>query len=373
MEILLLEPFFTGSHKNWAEGFKANSTHNVTIMSMSGHHWKWRMHGAAVTLARQFNESDLKPDLIVATDMLDLTSFWALTKHRTAKIPTVLYFHENQLTYPWSPNDKDKSVKRDNHYSFINYASALVADKVLFNSQYHHDSFFHALPKFLKGFPDHNETGTIDIIKTKSEVLPLGLDLTGLQALKPKEIERPNRAVVLWNHRWEFDKDPETFFNTLFTLNEYGVDFRLVILGESFDTVPDVFNYARQTLTDKILHYGYVNSREEYAYWLYHSDILPVTSQHDFFGVSVVEAMACDVIPLLPERLAYPEHLPQQYHNTFFYKDDKDFAKKLQRRIFDVRVLRLQSTAKFIEHYDWSRIIKKYDSLLETVVSSTFN
>ena len=73
------------------------------------------MYGGAVYLAEQFNElKDGLPDLIVATDMLDLTTFAALTRHRTAGIPMVVYFHENQITYPWSPTDADVKTQRNN-------------------------------------------------------------------------------------------------------------------------------------------------------------------------------------------------------------------------------------------------------------------
>ena len=49
MKILILEPFFTGSHKDWAEGFKFHSKHEVQILSLPGRFWKWRMHGGAIT------------------------------------------------------------------------------------------------------------------------------------------------------------------------------------------------------------------------------------------------------------------------------------------------------------------------------------
>ena len=39
------------------------------------------------------------------------------------------------------------------HYGFINYSSALAADQVLFNSNYHKDSFIEELKLFLKKIP----------------------------------------------------------------------------------------------------------------------------------------------------------------------------------------------------------------------------
>ncbi|MCK4549847.1 MAG: DUF3524 domain-containing protein, partial [Candidatus Krumholzibacteria bacterium] len=67
MNILIVEPFLTGSHKSWAEEYARHSSHEVDILGLEGRHWKWRMHGGAVTLAKYFLENDLDPDLILAT------------------------------------------------------------------------------------------------------------------------------------------------------------------------------------------------------------------------------------------------------------------------------------------------------------------
>ena len=55
MNILLIEPFYTGSHKQWAEGYKNHSQHNIEIIHLKGIYWKWRMHGGAITLSKKFN------------------------------------------------------------------------------------------------------------------------------------------------------------------------------------------------------------------------------------------------------------------------------------------------------------------------------
>lgn len=360
MHILLIEPFFTGSHRQWALGYQQHSRHRIELLTLEGRHWKWRMHGGAVVLAEQFNASESRPDLIIATDMLDLSTFLALTRHRTAGIPTAVYFHENQLTYPWSATDADVTLKRDQHYAFINYTSALAADRVFFNSAYHRDSFLSALPAFLKAFPDHHGLSTVGVIEDKSEVLHLGLDLSAMDAHRPEETDWQQRAVVLWNHRWEYDKNPEQFFRALFTIQDRGWDFKLVVLGERFRGSPPIFDEAKERLAERILHWGYAESREEYVQWLWRSDILPVTGHQDFFGGSVVEAMHCNVKPLLPKRLAYPEHLPSFLHPAYFYEED-DFADSLHRWIKDIKVLRRQQTRSFVEHYDWNVKAAEYD------------
>ncbi len=110
MNILLVEPFFEGSHAAWAEGYQRHSRHRVELLTLTGRFWKWRMHGGAVTLAQRFLESDFCPDRILASDMCDLGTFLALTRERTARLPTAVYFHENQLSYPWSPDDPDPAA-----------------------------------------------------------------------------------------------------------------------------------------------------------------------------------------------------------------------------------------------------------------------
>ncbi|NNF02401.1 MAG: DUF3524 domain-containing protein [Bacteroidia bacterium] len=366
MRILIVEPFYAGSHKSWADELKKFSKHTIEILSLPGVHWKWRMHGAAVTLSRQTNELDFKPDLILCTDIMDIAVYKALLKASLFAVPVLTYFHENQFNYPLSSNDTDRIKDRDNHYGFINYTSCLASDHILFNSHYNMNSFITSIEKLLPRFPDFNETVNIELIKRKSGVLPLGIDLSKLK--KDREVSKENRATLLWNHRWEHDKNPEAFFAALSELKDRGIEFKLIMLGKDYSGSPVLFEEVKEIFKDEILHYGFAESRELYMELLYKSDILPVTSMHDFFGVSVVEAMYCNVIPLLPKRLAYPEHIPTEFHPAFFYEDDEEFVNKLQRMIMNVKVLRNQKTRKFIEHYDWSVQINQYDKTFETLI-----
>ncbi len=366
MKILLLEPFFTGSHQQWAEGFATHSQHEIKILSLPGKYWKWRMYGGAVSLAEQFLASNFQPDLLLATDMLDLTTFLSLTRKRTAHLPTAVYFHENQITYPWSPTDADVALKRNNQYGFLNYTTALTADRVFFNSDYHQQSFLGALPAFLKQFPDFKETHLIEKIQAKSEVLYLGMNLKKFDSFKIKTVNES--PILLWNHRWEYDKNPDIFFQTLFKLKEKGIDFKLVVLGESYQKMPPIFTIAQDRLSDRMLHFGYAKTFDEYAKWLWQADILPVTSNQDFFGGSVVEAMYCECLPILPNRLAYQEHIPKAVHSDFFYENDDDFYLKLEGALLDFFKNKRTSTGSFVEHYDWRTLARVYDDKFEKMV-----
>ncbi|MGD8515950.1 MAG: DUF3524 domain-containing protein, partial [Anaerolineae bacterium] len=70
MKVLLIEPYYTGSHQAWADGYQAHGRHQIELLTLPGRFWKWRMQGGALTLARQALELDSQPDLILASDML---------------------------------------------------------------------------------------------------------------------------------------------------------------------------------------------------------------------------------------------------------------------------------------------------------------
>ena len=362
MRILIIEPYYTGSHKQWAEGYQHYSKHEITIISMQGKFWKWRMHGGAITLANQYRNLNETPDLILVTDMLDLTTFLALTKTRAK---TAIYFHENQLSYPWSPKDRDIIKKRDNHYGFINYSSALVADHVFFNSKFHMNAFINDLNPFLKNFPDYRELNSIEDIQNKSTVLHLGLWLEKFETYKREHHSKP---LILWNHRWEYDKNPEFFFTTLKKVKNANYDFDLVILGENFSNSPNIFSSAKNIFKENIIHWGYAKEFSEYAKWLWRANILPVTSHHDFFGASVMEAIYCQTYPILPNRLSYPELIPNQLHKKIIYNNDEELYEKIVGFIDNYDKQNFQKIKKIAKPYNWEILAPDYDSKMESIL-----
>ena len=128
MNVLALEPWYGGSHRHFLDDLARHSRHALRPVTMAARYWKWRMQGGAVTLAQKALETverGFAPDLLFATDMVNLPAFLALTRERLAAVPVVLYLHENQLTYPLR-----EGVARDYTYAYVNYLSALAADRV---------------------------------------------------------------------------------------------------------------------------------------------------------------------------------------------------------------------------------------------------
>lgn len=374
MKILIISPYHGGSHRAWAEGYQNHSRLEVSLLTLPDRFWKWRMHGGAVTLARRFLAGDYSPDLILATDMLDISTFLALTRPHTANIPIVLYMHENQLTYPLPSDGRTGPMRRqlgerDYHYVFINYASMLAADAVLFNSQFHMDSWFTAVPNFLKHFPEFNELNSVAKIKKKSNVLPVGVDFGRLESgdWGLDKVEEP--PLILWNQRWEYDKNPEAFFKALYQIDKEGYDFRLALCGQQFGKRPLIFDDAIEHLKKQIVHLGRAPFNT-YRRLLWQADITISTANHEFFGISVLEAIHCRTFPILPHRLSYPELIPESLHLSCLYQNEGGLVQRLTWALDNIEEARrlAQECATAVSHFDWTQLAPYYDLKMSSFV-----
>ena len=300
LRILAIEPYYGGSHQAFLDGWIANSTHAWDTITLPPHSWKWRMRHAAIHAASQIEQlrtTDNKWDIVFCSDMLNLAELKGLQPQLFSEVITVMYFHENQLTYP-----SQTPREWDYHFAFTNFTSALAADHVWWNSRFNQNEFLNNLPAFLQRMPDYHPLLEIDSIAPKSEIHYPPVDVPPNPAVKQNDI-----PILSWAARWEFDKDPETFFKAIRLLREQGAIFRLSVIGESFRNSPDVFAAAESEFADVILRWGYQPSRQAYLDTLTESDIFVSTEIHEFFGITAVESIACGCFPMLPARLAYPE------------------------------------------------------------------
>jgi glycosyltransferase involved in cell wall biosynthesis len=373
MRVLVLEPWDGGSHRAFLDGWIAGSNHRFTRLGLPPRRWKWRMRHSALTFAEEVAVRQRRGeewDVVFCSDMLDLAAFRGLTSPDVGHLPTVIYFHENQLTYPVR-----EEAERDLHFAFTNLTSALAADAVWWNSAFHRDEYLEALSLMAARMPDHKPREAPRIIRQKSRVEPPGV------ALFPQEQRRsprpPGDLHIAWVARWEFDKDPDTFFAALVQLQHRGVPFRLSVFGEQFQQVPEVFARVREELAEHIEHWGFVECRGDYLAMLAQVDVVVSTAQHEFFGMAVVEAITAGCYPLLPSRLAYPELLralaPDQYRRHFFDGSESQLVECLTHLAALASVGELwegekAACALAVERFSWARRAPALDAALEAMI-----
>jgi glycosyltransferase involved in cell wall biosynthesis len=359
---LFIEPFHGGSHRAFADGLREHCTQELTLLTLPDGEWRRRMRRGAQELAALAAAVPGEFDFIVATDMLDLPTFLALTRPRFSSLPVMLYMHENQFTYP-----RLRGTKLNSWFGQINYLSACAADVVAFNSAFHRDDFLHALRTLASQPNNWLVPEAIEAIAAKSTVLPVGVDLAWLD-----RFEAPHAAdaspLVLWNHRWEFDKSPELFARTVRRLIEEGLPFRLAIAGEpGLNPAPELVALG-DLPPERLRHFGYADDKAAYARLLWESDIVVSTTRHEFFGVGMVEALYCGCVPLAPAGFNYPALVPGPLQERCLFDTPDDFAAKLRTLLTTPAPDRSPLRAS-AERFAWPIVAPLWDRALEALAS----
>ena len=369
MRILALEPYYGGSHKAFLDGWINKSNHTWMLLSLPAYKWKWRMRHSAVHFADEIaklSKAGQSWDLLFCSDMLNLAEFLGLVRQSIQNLPTIVYFHENQFTYPVRVENE-----RDYQFAMTNLTTALAATEVWFNSAFHRDSFLEALEKLLKQMPDYQPLESIEKIRSKSVIHP-----PGIENIQPREKREPGPIRILWAARWEHDKNPDDFFEALHMLKNSGIDFRLYCIGQQFRDTPEVFKHARKRFIKHIDQWGFIESRQEYIKTLKQADVIVSTANHEFFGITILETISAGCFPMLANRLSYPELLglgkTQDIEECFYNGSAKDLANKLNilaQKITTESLWPNNFSPEFLtERFRWDKLAKLYDQILQETI-----
>jgi glycosyltransferase involved in cell wall biosynthesis len=365
LAILFLEPFYGGSHREFADGLVAHSRHRIDLVTLPARWWKWRMRGAALHFCREVTAPD-SYDLLLTSDLMSLSDLKALWGGRCP--PAIVYFHESQLTYPVAPGER-----MDYQFGFTDITTGLAADRLLFNSKSHLNAFFDQLPRFLGKLPEYRPTWVVEAIRPKCEVLHPGCRLPAVEDTAAKE--KDVAPLVIWNHRWEHDKNPEAFFKALGRIQKQGIAFRLAVLGERFNNAPAVFAEAQRQFAEEIVQWGFAADRAAYLEWLGRGTVAVSTALQENFGIAVVEAAAAGCLPLLPKRLSYPELLPADLRPGLLYTNTADLVNRLCAVLS--RPESFAATRRRLRHhmqrFAWPNCIATYDRHFEGVAAASLN
>jgi glycosyltransferase involved in cell wall biosynthesis len=360
--LLVVEPYYGGSHRAFLDGLLARLPWDADLLTLPARKWKWRMSGAAVTMAgraEDLYERGARWDVLLASTFVNLPELLGLARRALAGVRTLVYFHENQLEYP-----NRYEEEWDFQYPLTNVKSALAADACAFNSRYNLDSMLDTLPAFLKRFPDNvpSPPAVAGAIASRSVVLPPPFDPAAVDAAPLVRGEAPR---VVWPHRWDHDKDPAAFAAAMMALAAEGIPFEVAVAGQAHEDSRGAFDALAHALAGRVVVLGGLESREAYAEVLRSSDVSVSTAQHEFFGLAMAESAYAGCFPLVPDRLAYPELYPPECR----YRTQDELVARLRALLTDARPapdLMRPSAARFT----FDRLAPLYERLLEDVASA---
>lgn len=306
MKVLLLSAYAAHSHLHWQSMLQVMFAHwQWRVLTLPPRHFSWRIRGNALFWSMAERDTlEAGYDLIIATSMVDLATLRGLVP-ALARVPSVLYFHENQFAYPQA--EQQHSLVEAQITSLY---SALAADRVVFNSHYNRDSFMAGCSTLLQKLPDCVPPAVVPRLMSTSTVLPVPLDDGCFEEATPVwpgegAIGRPLR--LLWVGRFEHDKGPDGLLRILTLLEEQGLDYELAMVGQQFRQAPPVFAEIQSAFGHRLVHFGYLQQPARYRALLRAADIVLSTAVHEFQGLAVMEAVAAGAWPVIPERLVYPE------------------------------------------------------------------
>jgi glycosyltransferase involved in cell wall biosynthesis len=304
MQVLLLSAYEAVSHRYWAQSLMTQLNEvSWTLLSLPPRHFAWRIRGNPLSwMLKEHATLNQHFDVVLATSMVDLATLIGLFPH-LGHAKKIVYFHENQFAYPES-SDQMPQVEA----KMVNLYTALAADTVVFNSAYNRDSFIDGARAFLKKMPENLPAfKPLEVLRACAHVLPVPIP-----ASRTAQHLRTIPQRIVWNHRWEYDKNPDDFFTVLYALSEANVSFELAVLGQRFRHTPAIFAKAEQRLAKHIVAWG-PQPEQMYRELLDSAGIVISTTWHEFQGLAIMEAAQRGALPLVPDRLCFPALYPPAY------------------------------------------------------------
>jgi glycosyltransferase involved in cell wall biosynthesis len=180
---------------------------------------------------------------------------------------------------------------------------------------------------------------------------------------------RGKRHLILWNHRWEFDKRPDLFAAAVTRLLDLGMDFDVALLGE-VRSQDQVFAPLRDRLGPRCLAYGHLPDRAQYEAFLSRADIVVSCAEQEYFGISVAEAVHAGCYPVLPRAQVYPSLYGTRCKGRHFYETEDELVALLADLISGSDGGHVCSLDRDVDCYCWDRLAPEFDRIITEVAEA---
>jgi glycosyltransferase involved in cell wall biosynthesis len=332
-----------------------------TLKTQPARHFSWRVRASGWLWALGDDPGLARTDydLIIATSLTGVVPLRAMCAGLRSP-PLLTYFHENQFAHP--RGDTQSEVHRVG-WQFQSLQNAFCADWISFNTAYNRDTFLEGAASLLRRFPERLPGDPLRRVSERSGILPVPLT----EEFESYRSSPKDPSLIVWNHRWEWDKQPKRFLAALRRLSEDGIDFRLAMMGCGGGR-DNTFAGDAAALAKHIVHWGEADAAT-YRQWIRKAGIGVSTAVHDFQGLSMLEVAQAGATAVVPRRLAYPECLPGAH---FYEGSATDAAKDTADLEASLRALLTSDAPRKAQSHPvpiWTKWKDQYKERIEAVAA----
>jgi len=244
-----------------------------------------------------------------------------------------------------------------------------IFDKILLKKLFKRVSAFTALTQ--------NEFGQYEgygISKNKIFEVPNGIELKKFRenAVKVKKLKEKyslGKNVILYVGRIHKSKGLEYLVRAV-----KNIDCQVFLVGKDFEYMDELKKLAESLgIGEKIIFTGPVSEGELVASY-FASDLFALPSEHEGFGIVVIEAMATGLPVVVSDRGSLP-YIVENGKNGFVvpFGNVRELGRKLELILKNEKMRKEISKENKLKamKYDWGDIVNKYENIYKKVLRSS--
>jgi len=214
-----------------------------------------------------------------------------------------------------------------------------------------------------------------EVVHAKGQVIPLGITPPLETCLSEREAKRQwrvnsNDFIVLYLSRLHEKKGLELLMQALALIDEPSL--KLLVAGDGEAVYKQHLDSLSKSLglNERCSFLGHVEG-ETKAALLQHSDLYALTSYSENFGISVLEAMANGLAPLVCEGVALSNVIKKNQLGLVCETDIKQIETQLRFAVENqqqIKTLGQQAKQYTGQYYSWTNIATQLKSLYQSIM-----
>lgn len=206
----------------------------------------------------------------------------------------------------------------------------------------------------------------------KIEVIPFGVNTHVFKPAVSKKIFKDNEIVIGTIKSLECNYAIDTLLDSFYLLKKQlpNLNIKLLIVGDGSEKQKLLLQSKKLGIQQDVIFYGAVENNEV-PQMLAEMDIFVVLSRHESFGVSVVEAMACEKPVVASNVSGFKEVMVNHQTGILVEKENPETTASAIRYLIENKDIAHQmaksARLRVLQHYDFEKNLQQMISIYESL------